>query len=604
MLRSTLSRLLLAVLLCAASSALAQPTLESPHLQDPDLLLDYVTTNADFWLTDAYDGPGGGFYTNIARDGSVNVAWGTNKDVLTQSRDAYAMVRAFQLTGDEAYLDAARSALDFQYAHGWDETYGGWFDRLGESGQPLDPNASKSAFIQHYALLGPMAMVEATGSSDDRVWLDEGYGWMQAHLWDADAASFGYYDRVNRTGAIGEGKSFNATVDAFTTHALQLYTLTGDTAYGHRLDALAANVLDHLVASMPDQAIGFAEKYSVSWQPLSNERVTIMGHVLKTAWVLGRLHALRPAPAYLGAAEALAQHVMDEGYDHDLGGPYKDFDRVTGEMILWGLPDTTKAWWQMEQAVTAGLDLYRHTENAAYLTMADETLAFFMDHFQDPVYGEVYADVTRYGETIPQWGNLFKGDAYKAAYHSIELGYYAYLYGKMFVHGEPVTLHYRFESGPEARSIRLNPLEAAVGEVVIASATWAGEDFTDFDAETRTLYLPAEAEGRFTVTFAPGATTSADPVAEAVAPAELAAPYPNPTNGDAHFGFMLAAPGTIRLAVYDLLGREVAVLVDGPRAAGPHAARLDGADLPSGTYLVRLTTERGFAQTQRVTLLR
>ncbi len=42
-----------------------------------------------------------------------------------------------------------------------------------------------------------------------------------------------------------------------------------------------------------------------------------------------------------------------------------------------------------------------------------------------------------------------------------------------------------------------------------------------------------------------------------------------------------------RLAVYDALGREVAVLVDSEQQAGPHEVVFDGADLAPGTYIVR-----------------
>lgn len=593
------------LVLCApwAPALQAQVALDSPHLQNPELILDYVETNADFWLGDAYDEARGGFYTNIARDGSVNTGWGTNKDVLTQSRNAYAMARAFQLTGDERYLDYARGALDFLYEHGWDPVHGGWFNRLSESGQALDPNAQKTAFIQHYALLGPMAMVEATGSAGDAAWLGAGYAWMEEHLWDSDAARFGYYDRVSRSGASPTGKSFNATVDAFTTHALQLYTGSGDDAYGTRLDALAANVLDRLVASMPDQAIGFAEKYSSAWQPLGSERLTIMGHVLKSAWVLGRLHAVRPNPAYLGAAETLAQHVLDRGYDHDLGGPYKDFDRTTGEMILWGLPDTTKAWWQMEQAVTAGLELYRHTDDPAYLSMADGTMRFFMEHFQDAFHGEVFADVTRYGETIPQWGNLFKGDGYKAAYHSIELGYYAYLYSQLFVHGQPARLHYRFAPAAEDRTLRLSPLAAAEGEVLLTSVTLDGVPYADFDAATRVLRLPSGTGGLVAATFAPGATTDTD---DAAAPSDalaLESLFPNPSTDAATLTYTLPTSAPVRAVVYDVLGREVVRQAASSSGPGRHTLRLDVSGLPSGVYVVRLEAGASSAA-QRFTVAR
>jgi hypothetical protein len=42
--------------------------------------------------------------------------------------------------------------------------------------------------------------------------------------------------------------------------------------------------------------------------------------------------------------------------------------------------------------------------------------------------------------------------------------------------------------------------------------------------------------------------------------------------------------------VFDVLGREVAVLANGERASGRHEAAFDAADLSGGVYLVRLTT--------------
>jgi hypothetical protein len=42
------------------------------------------------------------------------------------------------------------------------------------------------------------------------------------------------------------------------------------------------------------------------------------------------------------------------------------------------------------------------------------------------------------------------------------------------------------------------------------------------------------------------------------------------------------------LAVYDVLGREVALLVDGPVGPGEHAVHFDGTTLASGVYLCRL----------------
>ena len=96
----------------------------------------------------------------------------------------------------------------------------------------------------------------------------------------------------------------------------------------------------------------------------------------------------------------------------------------------------------------------------------------------------------------------------------------------------------------------------------------------------------------------------ASAVAEATAEFGLEAPYPNPASGRATVGFSVAEAGPVRLAVYDALGREVAVLVDRGVSAGRHEAVFDGPSLVAGTYLVRLSTAGGAIATQRLTLLR
>ena len=593
-------RPLLLVLLGASASA--QPALQSEHLADPGLLVDVLRANAEFWLDDAWDRSRGGFYTNIGRTGAVNASWGTNKNVLTQSRNAFAFVRAFQLTGDEAFLDAARSALDFQYAHGWDGTHGGWFERLTASGTPQGAAGDKTAFIQHYALLGPLAMWEATASERDRGRVMDGLAWNEAHLWDGRDGQEGYYDRVRRAGSGGTGKGFNATVDAFTTHAFALHALEPTAETRQRLDDLAANV-GRMVATMDDGPIGFAEQYATDWTPLAGtmeQRRTIMGHVLKTAWVLGRYAEVTGEAGPLATAALLADHVLAEGYDHEHGGPYKDYDRFTGTMHLYGLQDSTKAWWQMEQAVTAGLELYRHSGESRWLEMADETMGFFMEHVQDATHGEVYADVTRDGRTIPQWGNLFKGDSYKAAYHSAELAYLAHLYATLYVHERPATVHYRFDAAPAPRTIPLTPIDAGPDGLRLSSATLDGHPLA-VDPAARTVTVPAHAEGVVAATFTNPRPVSAPPAPEALF--ALEAPAPNPTRGAVRLRASLAAPAEVALTVHDALGREVAAVARGSWGAGERSVSFDASALAPGVYVVRLGAGAE-VRTRRLTVVR
>lgn len=83
----------------------------------------------------------------------------------------------------------------------------------------------------------------------------------------------------------------------------------------------------------------------------------------------------------------------------------------------------------------------------------------------------------------------------------------------------------------------------------------------------------------------------------------LDAAYPNPFAATTSFTYALPSASDVRIDVFDVLGRRVAVLADGLQIAGTHRATLDGAALGSGTYLVRLTAD-GQTATAKVTLAR
>jgi hypothetical protein len=64
--------------------------------------------------------------------------------------------------------------------------------------------------------------------------------------------------------------------------------------------------------------------------------------------------------------------------------------------------------------------------------------------------------------------------------------------------------------------------------------------------------------------------------------------YPNPFNPSTSITYGLPRASHVRLSVYDVLGREAAVLVNGEMDAGYHEVRFDGANLSSGVYLYQL----------------
>ena len=64
--------------------------------------------------------------------------------------------------------------------------------------------------------------------------------------------------------------------------------------------------------------------------------------------------------------------------------------------------------------------------------------------------------------------------------------------------------------------------------------------------------------------------------------------YPNPFNPTTTIKFGLPTASHVNLTVYDILGREVTVLVKERRNAGVHAIRFDASNLASGVYIYRL----------------
>jgi hypothetical protein len=79
---------------------------------------------------------------------------------------------------------------------------------------------------------------------------------------------------------------------------------------------------------------------------------------------------------------------------------------------------------------------------------------------------------------------------------------------------------------------------------------------------------------------------------------------PNPSAGLASFTLEVTETQPVRVVVYDALGKAVAVLHDGLAAAGiAHPLAFDGARLPAGLYVIRVTGER-FADARKVVLTR
>jgi hypothetical protein len=79
--------------------------------------------------------------------------------------------------------------------------------------------------------------------------------------------------------------------------------------------------------------------------------------------------------------------------------------------------------------------------------------------------------------------------------------------------------------------------------------------------------------------------------------------YPNPFNAGTKITYDIAQPTQVRITVFDLLGKEVAVLIDAPKTPGRYSVDFSGKGLASGVYFYQLRTTTA-SMTRKLVILR
>ncbi len=79
--------------------------------------------------------------------------------------------------------------------------------------------------------------------------------------------------------------------------------------------------------------------------------------------------------------------------------------------------------------------------------------------------------------------------------------------------------------------------------------------------------------------------------------------YPNPFNPSTTINYSIAASGHVSIKVYDMLGREIATLIDEEKSSGNYTCKFNGVNMPSGVYFYRIKAGN-FSSTKKLVLLK
>jgi mannose/cellobiose epimerase-like protein (N-acyl-D-glucosamine 2-epimerase family)/anti-anti-sigma regulatory factor len=442
----------------------------------------------------------------------------TRQETDTISRMIYGFASAYLLTGEDRYLEAAEKGTEYLRDHmrAIDEKEGivYWYHGMDVRGgterkilasQFGDDFDAIPAYEQIYALAGPIQTYRVTG--DPRILRDAE---MTVALFDKffkDEKKGGYFSHIDpvdfdpRAPSLGQDqarKNWNSVGDHAPAYLINLYLATGEEKYADFLVYTADTIEEHFrdYKNTPFVQEKFFEDWSQDSKWGWQQDRGVVGHNMKIAWNLLRIHHLRPNDKYVAFAREIARIMPGIGMDRQRGGWYDVMERRKAEGEDWHryVWHDRKAWWQQEQAILAYLIMHGSLKDPEYLRLARESAAFYNAFFPDHDNGGVYFNVLATGVPYLEGTERLKGSHSMSGYHSFELCYLAAVYTNLLITRQPMDFHFKPQVGAFKDNIlRVAPDLLPPGSVRIESVTINGSNWTDFDADALTVKLPAGA---------------------------------------------------------------------------------------------------------------
>ncbi|MDQ3760440.1 MAG: AGE family epimerase/isomerase [Actinomycetota bacterium] len=433
----------------------------------------------------------------------------------TISRMVYGFATAYLLTGEDRYLQAAEKGTEYlreqMRAIDEDEQIVYWYHAADmQGGHKRNIFASEfsddidaiPAYEQIYALAGPVQTYRVTG--DPRILRDAE---MTVNLFDRyflDKDREGYFSHLGpvtmdpRDESLGHNrarKNWNSVGDHTPAYLINLWLATADARYADML----AYCSDLIVTHFPDYEHSpfVNEKFFEDWtpdhgNPLQKNRANV-GHNLKIAWNLMRVHHLHPDERYVELARKIAALMPNVGGDKQRGGWYDMVERELApgqefHRLIW---HDRKSWWQQEQGILAYLILAGSLQEPEYLRIARESSAFYNAWFPDNDSGGVYFNVLASGLPYVLGTERLKGSHSMSGYHSFELCYLATVYTNLLITKQPMNFYFKPKPGALKDNIlRVAPDLLPPGSIKIDAVWVNGNRYANFDPEAMTVTLP------------------------------------------------------------------------------------------------------------------
>jgi mannose/cellobiose epimerase-like protein (N-acyl-D-glucosamine 2-epimerase family) len=514
-----------------------------------------ISRIADRWLDDLFGSKQSFIIDDLALyRTNLNITGAPTDDDIqecaTLSRLIYGLSSAYLLTGKSRYLSAATAAVDYQRSLFRNLTHDGRYCiwafgmRRTLEGQniyeySLNPDDLNTIplYEQIYDIAGLAQYYRITLDSavfdDIRRTIAAFDAFYQDSTWAGYFSHLDYATMRPDEPILGDNRSrknWNSIGDHIPAYLLNVLlsfdplpdrASAEDRAFLERCRNMLFRLTNLIIDKFPDpdpDVLFVNERFLQDWTPDHDWKWQldrgIVGHNYKIAWNLCRISnycrwvTAREPPdgtrwlelsvRCLDMARAIARKIEAVGYDKVAGGIFDAMERNPPQPyrqdFAW---QSTKDFWQQEQAILAYLLLYGTTRDEYYLEMARESATFwnlfFLDHDNRGIFFRVIDSGLPYIQ-----GNYGNKAAHAiAGYHMCELNFLAHIYERSYVSrrsGEDDTFSLYFGPSPASACSWLNVLpDCFAPEAIEILAVYVdGEMTTEFDAKNFQIPLTAE----------------------------------------------------------------------------------------------------------------
>jgi len=363
------------------------------------LYKDELTQNIlPFWLKYSRDPVKGGFFTCLARDGSV---YDTDKFMWLQCREIWCFAYMYNnLEAKAEWLDMAVQGAEFIKKFGRDED-GRWYFSLAADGRPL--SQPHNIFSDCFAAMAFSSLDKATPGN--------GYGSIALQSFEGILSrQEDWKGRFDKSYPGTRPMKNFALPMILCNLSIEMEHLLGK----ERVDSFIPSIIHEVMDVFYRKELGLIVEYVGKDGSLIDSfegRLVNPGHSIEAMWFLMDLGKRLANEDLVVRAVSIMLHTLEYGWDHKYGGIFYflDIKKAPPQQLEWD----QKLWWVHVEALVALAKGWAYTGDERCLEWFVKVHDYTWQHFRDKEYEEWFGYLSRGGDVLLN----AKGGKWKGCFH-------------------------------------------------------------------------------------------------------------------------------------------------------------------------------------------